>query len=261
MKENIKNRIYKLYNKVETEEYQGFCRKMYCDIKGEHGIFKERMSQRSIDNVMESFIYQFATILGVPCAFAKVRIADGILGSFSKFEIPDDCSFEHASKIYGQSEVFAGDILEMTENMFGLKSDTLCRLYQYIVFDYITGQQDRHLDNLAFIKYNNGRLGLYKLYDNGLCMESHNNDEIAINILNNGHYKSSMGFSNYIYESIIEHSHKINRKPLSMVNIRNISKSGISKILVSCDIYKQIHKDRKDAIANFIVKQIQSLDI
>lgn len=256
---NTINRIYKLYNRQETNEYQGFCKKVYCDINGEHGIFKEKMSTRSIDNVMESFIYQVSLRFKVPCAFAKVRMAEGVIGSFSRFEIKTGWDFEHCSKLYGQSELFALDLMNETVRLFGMQSNLTKRLYQYLIFDFITGQQDRHLDNLAIIKNQNGRLAFYKLYDNGLCMESHNNNDVAIQVLNEGFYKSSMGVSEHILDTIREYSIRLNLKPINMVDIHWVSFNELVNILSGCDIYKQVRKDRKEAIAKFVISQLDKV--
>lgn len=54
----MKNRIYKLYNISSKSEYKGNCNKHECTIKGEPGIFKERMNSASKDHIVESIVYQ-----------------------------------------------------------------------------------------------------------------------------------------------------------------------------------------------------------
>ena len=46
-------RIYRLYNIADRTEYKGNILKHECSIKGERGIFKERINSASKDHIVE----------------------------------------------------------------------------------------------------------------------------------------------------------------------------------------------------------------
>ena len=88
-KEQSLERLYKLYSIKDRSDYEGSTIKYECTINGERGIFKERRSMQSKDHVMEQVAYELANVLGVSCCFNRCRKAQGVYGSFSRFEIRD----------------------------------------------------------------------------------------------------------------------------------------------------------------------------
>ena len=255
----MNNRIYKLYNITDKTEYKGFCAKYECTINGEVGIFKERMNSASKDHIVEAIAYNIALICNVDCAFAKVRKTKDTIGSFSRFEIPEEVEFTNASYIYGKEELHITDLFKATSQMSGgFKSQLVHTLYKYMCFDFLVGQADRHLDNLALVKVGN-KLLWYKLFDNGLALQSHLGNDESIKMLKLGHYRASVGLSG----DIIELLHKlVNMIPYSKhcIELKFITFDNVYGVIDKCDIYNEIIKQRKTEMANFVVRQAEILN-
>lgn len=253
------DKIYKLYNVKDKSEYRGLCKKYECTIKGEHGIFKERLNSASKDHVVEAIVYNIAQLCNVDCAFAKVRKANGVIGIFSRFEIEDNVKFTHANKIYGTAEMFIEDLFKRTIQISGgVDNSFIYTLYKYIVFDYLVGQMDRHLENLAIIK-DGKRIYWYKLYDNGLALQSHLGNETAIGMLKNGTYSSRMGNDREIMKFISDRTRE-SAYGINCIDTGRMDLDTIYSIINNCDVYNEIIKERKIEMAKFVVRQAMKLN-
>jgi hypothetical protein len=257
-------KLYKLYNITDKKDYDGSTVKCECTINGEYGLFKERMSMQSKDNVMEDIAYRIAELLGVSCAFASCRKYKNIIGSFSRYEIPKGYDFIHLSSIYGVDELDAGELLRQTilksNNKIG---SIVIDLYKYIIFDYIMGQRDRHLSNLALLRNKNAtsnKTYMYKLYDNGLCCFATESNDNAIEMLNNRHYSSRIGTNEDIIKAIQDYRNLINPGDLrELVQYDKLNDKVLKYYFEKADKYHQIGKERQLASINFIMRN--ALDI
>lgn len=257
MYNNVK--LYKLYNIKDKRDYEGSIEKCECSIKGEYGIFKERISMQSIDNVMEEVVYMIANITGVNCSFASCRKHNNIIGSFSRYEIPYGYEFEHLSTLVKRDELPVDELLDYAINLSKMsKYNIIYELYKYIILDYIVGQRDRHLANLAVIykKVNNKILDfkLYNLYDNGLCCFASDSSDNRIQFLNNKFYSSRIGSNEEIISAIYQYRDRIYTNDLIyLVHYEKLNSSNLDYYISKADKYRQINKSCKRAIIDFIL--------
>lgn len=160
------------------------------------------------------------------------------------------------SKILNVIELHADTLLEKTIALCnGNINGFVKELYQFIIFDYIMGQMDRHLENLSVYQSIKG-IKWYPLYDNGLCCFSHCSSTAVIEALNNGFYNSRMGSDTEILEAITKYRPIIWPGDLNeLIKYKNLSKEKINEIIIKADKYKQIGKERRIATINFIYNQ------
>ena len=97
----FQEKLYKLYNEKDISDYIGSTKKYECDIKHQHGIFKERRSTQSKDHIMEEVAYRISIVLNVKCCEASCRRVNNLYGSFSKFEIDDTNKLGTFTKLLG----------------------------------------------------------------------------------------------------------------------------------------------------------------
>lgn len=254
-------KLYKLYIIKNKADYEGSTAKYECVINNERGLFKERMSMQSKDNVMEQVAYEIAQLLNVSCCKASCRKSNGIIGSFSRYEVVDLNNVQTYSKLIGKEELFADKLIERTIKLCNNNINTFVKqLYQYIIFDFIMGQHDRHLENLSVYKKKK-EIVWYPLYDNGLCCFSTYANDASIDCLKRGFYSSRMGQSDDIIEAIIKYRKTIWDGDLNkLIHYKNLSKKKIYDIIDKADKYNQIGKERKTETANFIFKQAVIID-
>lgn len=254
--------LYRMYNEEDKTVYVGSAAKFECDIKGEHGLFKERISIQSKDHIMEQVVYELASIVNVKCCKTSCRKVKEWYGAFSRFEIPDGCQFIHAESIFGTNEIFVDKLFEKSLQLTKNKANKFnVNLYQYILFDYITGQHDRHLENLALIKRDR-IYTWYPLYDNGICCFSVLSNDTAIEALNKGFFDTRIGTSYEILEALYKYRNTIYKgNILDIVNYSKVNKELLLNIIDRADKYKQLGIRRREATANFIMKQIETIDL
>lgn len=259
-------KLYKLYQINHKTDYDGSTVKCECIIKKESGLFKERRNTQSKDHIMEQVAYELAQLLGVRCCKAVCRRTDmvknpkigieKVYGAFSRFEVADLENVIHYSKIMQTTDMMADELLQRTITLCnGNINDFVKELYQYIIFDYIMGQMDRHLENISVYKIKRKHIW-YPLYDNGLCCFSAYANDAAIQCLNNGFYNSRMGTDEDILEAIIYYRTVIWPGDLrQLIHYDRLSPEVIEKIILKADKYKQIGKERRQATVNFIYNQ------
>lgn len=120
-----------------------------------------------------------------------------------------------------------------------------------MLFDYLTGQMDRHLDNLAILSKDK-QIAWYKLYDNGLALGANYSNNIAIERLKSGFFDSRVGSSAEIREELLRYKEilKINNLRLSALN-----EGKLYEIIDESDVYNQIGSNRRKAMVDFITRQ------
>lgn len=254
-------KLYKMYIIKNKENYNGGIEKYECVINNERGIFKERVSTRSKDHIMEQIAYELAIILGVSCCKASCRKAKGLYGSFSRFEVTDLDNVIPYEDIIGYSELSSDDLLKITMQLTRNNINSfIIQLYQYIIFDYILGQQDRHLENLSIYKKSNNQKIWYPLYDNGFCCFSVYDNDTAIQCLNNRFYSSRIGQSEDILNTLYKYRQLIFKDDLrKIIRYDKLNKELILKIIDKADKYNQMTEKRRDATADFILKQAKDI--
>lgn len=255
-------KIYKMYNIHNMMDYTGSTLKCECTINGERGIFKERRSTQSKDHVMEQFAYEIAKVLSIDCCMARCRKTNHVYGAFSRFETDNINNLVPFSNIINMTDGFADDILNATIELTRNSRGTFTKqLYQYIIFDFIMGQLDRHLENLSVEITNNRKIKWYPLYDNGLCLSACSSHDTALIELKNGFYSSRMGDSEYIERTILKFRPIIFPDDIrKLIPYTRINKNTLTDLLDISDKYNQVPKIRREAIIDFMLKQVEMLD-
>ncbi|MBO5389211.1 MAG: HipA domain-containing protein [Lachnospiraceae bacterium] len=253
----MSEKLYKMYIIKNKADYCGSIQKYECVINDERGLFKERISTQSKDHIMEQVVYELALLLGVNCCKASCRKSNGVYGSFSRFEVIDIYNIKPFEDIMGVTELEADELLkkaiELNHNNI---NNFIIKLYQYIIFDYILGQQDRHLENISIYMGNKKNIKLYPLYDNGLCCFASYANDAAIECLDRGFYSSRMGFSEDIYKAICLYRNIIFKDDLrKLIKYNLLNKNRILNIIDKADKYNQMNMKRREATANFIMRQ------
>lgn len=262
--EEFKEKLYKMYDAKDRADYEGSIAKYECTINKELGIFKERHSLQSKDHIMEQFAYEIAEVLGVPCCKDSCRKVNGVYGSFSRYEVPDLNNVIAFKSICGYKDLFSNDLFNFCIDKVGRTNQFVIRIYQYVIFDFILGQLDRHMENLAVYRHN-GNLSWYPLYDNGFCCFSTDSNDNAIERLNKGFYFSRMGSDSEILNDLINFRDIIYPGDLrNIIKYHMISKDLLYKLIDKSDKYNQMCETRRQATIQFICKQcecIHSLNI
>lgn len=261
-KEQSLERLYKLYSIKDRSDYEGSTIKYECTINGERGIFKERRSMQSKDHVMEQVAYELANVLGVSCCFNRCRKAQGVYGSFSRFEIRDLSKVIPYANILNKDEGLVDIVLNNTIKLTRNNINSFVKqLYQFIIFDFIMGQQDRHLENLAVERTSDRKIKWYPLYDNGFCLSACSSHDTAITELGRGFYSSRMGDSSYIEENILAFRKLIFPDDLrKLIRYQNMNIALLLQIIDKSDKYNQIPQSRRQAIANFMMLQAKIIN-
>lgn len=261
IKQELNEKLYKMYIIKNRQDYTGSIQKYECVINNERGMFKERISTQSKDHIMEQVAYELALLLGVKCCKASCRKTKGLYGSFSRFEVVDMDNVAPFENIANKQEMSTQELLEYTIGLtHDSKNSFVVNLYQYIIFDYILGQHDRHLENIAVYRENNNRIVWYPLYDNGLCCFSSYSNDTAIECLDRGFYSSRMGFSEEILKAIQKYRQAIFPNDLrKLIKYNKINYNILMNIIDKSDKYNQMGAKRREATARFIMRQIKDI--
>ena len=253
--DKLREKLYKMYNEKDKSDFIGSTKKFECDIKGVHGLFKERISMQSKDHIMEEVAYRLASIVGVRCCEASCRKVQDLYGSFSKFEIADISKLTNFTQLLGSKELWTEDIISRVIQLAGVNSKFTLDVYKVLIFDFIVGQIDRHMDNLAI--YNDGRvIHLYPLYDNGLCCFSSFSNDTAIQCLNNGFYSSRNGNDVEIYDALKYYRNIYHGDLRDIIYYHRINYDVLNSIIDKSNKYNQLSAKRKEATIQFILKQV-----
>jgi hypothetical protein len=132
----------------------GVTRKFFGKLKDDYCVVKYSKYESEKDLQNEVIYYRLSLLLGVKCCRARAIIYGGRVCAVSVFEYN---KFKDVFKSFRQYGSLSSAINALNDED---KDD----FKRYLILDYLCGQQDRHLSNLATV---NGRL--YPLFDNGDC--------------------------------------------------------------------------------------------
>ncbi len=250
--------IYKLYNLQIPDNYLGAQEKHVCKIGNDTGIFKLPMRYGSKDHIVEVINYLVASVLEIPCSLAEVIITSKGIGVFSRFEIKENETFEHFGVILNKTHINAVDFVKYIINSTGM-SRLLYGAIQMLILDYLLGQLDRHLLNVAIIQDVENNICICPLYDNGISLYSIYADDIAIEFLNSYRYDGRMGCDEDVLRAINIGLDAIGIGVSNLVRIGKIDRNTLNKVIQSADKFKQISKTRKSAMVNFSMNQLKNL--
>lgn len=141
-------------------------------VKSGRGDGKKKSSV--LEPVTECICYEIAKQMGIECAEYSLEEQDGELLSISKWFYD-----ESIERFYSANKLMR--ILGLTrENLYDKFinniEDIQIHIDNMIVFDYIVNNTDRHLKNFGFL-LNGDRIRFAPIYDNGLSLGSHLDDE------------------------------------------------------------------------------------
>lgn len=127
-----------------------------------------------LEPVTECICYEIAKQMGIDCAEYLLKEKDGELLSISKWFYNENVEiFYSANKLMKISNITRENLYnKLINNIYGIQKD----IDHMIVFDYIVNNTDRHLKNFGFL-INGDRIRFAPIYDNGLALGSHLDDE------------------------------------------------------------------------------------
>lgn len=253
--------VYKLYHPNVIEYEHGYLEKQECEVKGCRGIFKTQFIYKGLDNVMEAVCYNLAQLLGVRCCKDFVMMHNNKLGSFSAYDDEYNVdTFFTVTKLTGLVEpsidTLFGYILNINNRQLAIE------VYKMLVFDYIMGQLDRHMENMAFI-VDKGSYKLYPAFDNGLCCFTPTSIDLnAIEQLKNGFYENRIGSDEEILRALYRYRPAIWNSDLrQIIRYNNLSYNSINNIITQCDKYNQFRAARKNETIQFILRNAQKIHL
>jgi len=261
------NQLYQIYERKSIKNNQiGISKKIEIIKKNketglyEKGIFKEKMHLGSKDNVIEAVVYRIAKLVNVPCARAVVIQHGGSIGSFSKYEVDTLDGFIHLQEYFGHSEMFVEDFFQAIKQIkCNNVKQIYARAYQYVLLDYLVGQQDRHMENLAFVG-NRDKLIFYPLYDNGLALYGNKSNSVYKEYISSGRFESRMGSSEDIYRTLKNIKATFSGVSINkIIKLEFINRKVINDIIKEEDRYNEIIAERRKDMTDFIIRKKEEL--
>lgn len=134
--------------------------KKYGFLGDKFGIYKKRLHPSSTDVESEVAVFYLAEKMGVPCCPA-VQVDTETVFSEYLYDFNHE-SFIHFRNLFPDGSRGENDV----ENILKIRPQYEVELFQMLVLDFITHQDDRHLSNFA-IKISGDVETFYPLYDNG----------------------------------------------------------------------------------------------
>lgn len=134
--------------------------KQYGFLENKFGIYKKRINPLSTDVESEVAVYLLSQKVGVPCCPAT-QVDDKTVFSEYLYDFNHE-SFIHFRNLFPVEERVDGT----AESILKVRPQYQTELFQMLVIDFITHQDDRHLSNFA-IKISGDSESFYPLYDNG----------------------------------------------------------------------------------------------
>lgn len=155
--EMVINKIFKLSKEVYSPSGNNV--KEYYWHNNEFGIKKKRLSPVITDTESEVICYRLSKILGIhSCPIERIDRD----WTFSKYLY--DFNKDMFRHIRLDMKDYTGDLFhDLLRSYSDLKKD----IYQMVLFDFITRQDDRHRSNIAVVYTEDSNRYLYPLYDNG----------------------------------------------------------------------------------------------
>lgn len=141
-------------------------------VKSGRGDGKKKTS--ILEPVTECICYEIAKEMGIHCAEYLLEESNGDILSISKWFYDETLeTFYSANKLMKISNLTRENLYNnLIANIQGIQKD----IDNMIVFDYIVNNTDRHLKNFGFL-INGDNIRFAPLYDNGLALGSHLDDE------------------------------------------------------------------------------------
>ena len=146
--------------------------KSYGVYNGKFGIYKKRLHPLSTDVESEVAVFLLALKMNIPCCPAFKVDKDTIFSEFL-YDFNKE-SLVHFRNLFldgqrGENEV---------ENFLEVRPQYETELFQMLVLDFITHQDDRHLSNYG-IKISGDNESFYPLYDNGNSLFFEDDEELV----------------------------------------------------------------------------------
>ena len=146
-------------------------------------LFKYPKSEETFEHISEHLAFEIGKLLGIQCSEIHLGIFNSRKGSLSYLvhDINTESLIEGVNFIQVQFPTYDSDkLIDPTSNKIysvemiisSLISNTLRQEFMYVLlFDFIIGNSDRHQNNWALIRDEEGYYRLSPLYDNGssLC--------------------------------------------------------------------------------------------
>ena len=151
------NKIFKLSKEVYSPSGNNV--KAYYWYHDEFGIKKKRLSPVITDTESEVICYRLAQIFNINCCPVEQVDKDW---TFSKYLY--DFNKDMFRHIRLDMTNYTGDLFN---DLLRSYSDLKTSIYQMVLFDFVTRQDDRHRSNMAVIYTEESKRYLYPLYDNG----------------------------------------------------------------------------------------------
>lgn len=177
--------------KVETENIRNFINssslgvyEKYIIIRDNHkylvksGRGSAEKESSILEPVTECICYELSKLMGMDCAEYTLEKRNGRLVSVSKwFYNEEEERFYSANRLMRILGISRENLYnKLVENFPNIKMN----LNNMIIFDYIVNNTDRHLKNFAFLEKDD-KLRFAPIYDNGLSLGSHLDDDDLIN--------------------------------------------------------------------------------
>lgn len=251
-------RMYKLYEVNRGTVLKGVNQKQECRCSEGKGIFKSPMNVLSRDHICEAIVYEIAKHYGVRCCYSKVIKVNNSIGSFSKYEDTKNNTIIPLEEIVNSSSLTVDKYVKVMNKLLYKRDFTEC--IRMLAIDFIVGQRDRHMENVAVYKLtdswhkNSDKYKIYDMFDNGFCLASPTIPEHAIGELKQYNYSSRMGSGKDILEELIKH-----KKELSNFKNKLIMPKDVVDIITKCDRYCQIDDLLKLHMAKAICKRQREL--
>lgn len=209
----------------------------------EIGVIKFPIHKYSYDCINELVVYDLCCLFGIRCCVASKEVYNGkecIMSHFYK-----DGNFISCRKLINSND------LNKFNNLFNMKylkdnvgDSAVSDFVKMIFIDYLTRQEDRHINNFGFIENR-----MYPLFDNGRCLFFEDlDDEIP-----SGNYDAL----NYLVNN--EHGYGYAFLDLHLDLLKDLPKIVYDDLLEITSEYYNCH--RAELLAKFIFNNYKALFI
>lgn len=246
--------IYEIY-KLNKRSIDGNSKKHIIVVRGKKAVFKQVVNSYSIDNCVEQIVYELSSCAKVDCAECEVASINNTIGSYSIIDLARNEEAKTISSITGLETL---DIFSLHEILKTMNINT-SELFKQTVIDYITGQQDRHLGNIAVVF--NKKTRKYKLmymYDNGLALFSHLPNSTALEMLSKKVFSNRTGSNKMLLQYIKENSKTVSNK-ICVRKVKRLLYSEVYNIIENSNKFNQMSIDRMNHMTRFIIERIHEL--
>ncbi|MBR1453926.1 MAG: hypothetical protein IJ593_04710 [Lachnospiraceae bacterium] len=149
---------------------------------GRTGVAKFSVSLDGCDNINEILCYELGKLLNVDVCEASKEVynhSNGWIISLFNYDWIND-KLETGESLFGNGRQFIKSF-NIKNLASRVSDDAVVSFIKMVIFDTITLQEDRHINNFGFIGNK-----MYSLFDNGRCLMWDQSDEYIIEQLRNG---------------------------------------------------------------------------